>query len=79
MFCQRLLTAGRFTDPLTRGIATASSCHGFGTAALAAGEPQAMPFAALSYGLTGIAASLWATVPAVRSMLAATAGKPAEA
>ena len=65
-----------FTDPLIRGLATASSCHGFGTAALAATEPAALPFCALSYGLTGIAASLWAAVPAVQSTLKLLAGAP---
>ena len=38
MFCQRLLSIGGFTDPMCRGLATAAACHGFGTAALAAGE-----------------------------------------
>ena len=74
VMCQRLLTMGGFADPLSRGLATASSCHGFGTAALAATEPAALPFCALSYGLTGIAASLWAAVPAVQSMLRGLAG-----
>ena len=46
MFTQRLMTAFGF-DPLTRGLATASSCHGFGAATLAATEPAALPFAAL--------------------------------
>ena len=74
VMCQRLLTMGGFADPLSRGLATASSCHGFGTAALAATEPAALPFCALSYGLTDIAASLWAAVPAVQSMLRGLAG-----
>ena len=75
VLCQRLLTLGGFVDPLVRGLATAASCHGFGTAALAATEPAALPFAALGYGLTGIAASRWAAVPAVQSMLKGLAGK----
>ena len=74
VLCQRLLTMGGFLDPLSRGLATASSCHGFGTAALAATEPAALPFCALSYGLTGIAASLWAAVPQVQAALRACAG-----
>jgi putative effector of murein hydrolase len=40
---------------VTRGLATAGSCHGLGTAALAAKEPAALPFCALAYGLIGIA------------------------
>ncbi len=72
--CRPLLNFGRFQDPLTRGLATASASHGFGTAALAATEPQALPFCALAYGLGGIASSLWASVPAVRDFLIALAG-----
>lgn len=74
MGVQRLLTIFGFADPLSRGLATASSCHGFGVAALAATEPQAMPMAALGYGLTGIAASLWVAVPPVRDALRTFAG-----
>ena len=74
VLCQRLLTMGGFADPLVRGLATASSCHGFGTAALAATEPAALPFCALSYGLTGIAASLWAAVPQVQAVVKVLAG-----
>ena len=74
VLCQRLLNAGGLMDPLVRGLATASSCHGFGTAALAATEPAALPFCALAYGLVGIAASLWAAIPQVQTMLKALAG-----
>jgi hypothetical protein len=35
---------------------------------------QAMPMAALGYGLTGIAASLWVAVPPVRDALRTFAG-----
>ena len=58
MGVQRLLNMGGFADLLVRGLACASSCHGLGVAALAATEPAALPFCALSYGLTGIAASV---------------------
>ena len=74
MGVQRLLNMGGFADPLVRGLACASSCHGLGVAALAATEPAALPFCALSYGLTGIAASLWAAVPQVQTGLRAIAG-----
>ena len=74
VLCQRLLTLGGFLDPLSRGLATASSCHGFGTAALAATEPAALPFCALGYGLTGIAACLWAAMPPVQAALKIIAG-----
>ena len=79
VLCQRLMTVVGFVDPLTRGLATASSCHGFGTAALAATEPAALPFCALGYGLTGIAASCWVVVPQVRAALLALAGKDEDA
>ena len=61
-------------DPITRGLATAGSAHGLGTAALAAAEPEALPFCALAYGLIGIAASSWVAVPPVRIGLAKLAG-----
>ena len=79
MFTQRLMTAFGFADPLTRGLATASSCHGFGAATLAATEPAALPFAALGYGLAGIASSCWAAVPPVQNALIALAGKEPKA
>ena len=42
----------RYDDPITRGLSTAGSAHGLGTAALAAAEPEALPFCALAYGET---------------------------
>lgn len=74
---QRLLNLARIADPVTRGLSTAGSCHGLGTAALAAKEPNALPFCALAYGLIGVAASCWAAIPQVRAMLHALAGKQA--
>ena len=47
-FAQSLLTAFGFTDPVVRGLATAASAHGLGTAALAGKEPEALPMAALA-------------------------------
>jgi len=72
---QKLLDKGGYKgDPITRGLATAGSAHGLGTAALAASEPEALPFCALAYGLIGIAASSWAAVPAVQVVVAKLAG-----
>lgn len=71
---QKLLDSGKFKDPVTRGLSTAGSAHGLGTAALAAAEPEALPFCALAYGLIGIAASSWCAVPAVRALLRGLAG-----
>ncbi|KAL4592984.1 hypothetical protein LXL04_005993 [Taraxacum kok-saghyz] len=51
-FVQAMLDKLKFDDPIARGIATASSAHGLGTAALSAKEPEALPFCAIAYGLT---------------------------
>jgi putative effector of murein hydrolase len=52
-------------------MATAASAHGLGTAALVGGEPQALPFAALAYALSGILASVIAAIPFIQSALIA--------
>lgn len=48
-----LLDAGRFKDPIARGLAAAAAAHGFGTAALSAREPETLPYCALSCELRG--------------------------
>ncbi|GJM91588.1 hypothetical protein PR202_ga07974 [Eleusine coracana subsp. coracana] len=63
-FVQAALDKLGLNDPIARGIGTASSAHGFGTAALSANEPEALPFCAIAYGLTGILGSLICSVPA---------------
>ncbi|XP_042483761.1 plastidal glycolate/glycerate translocator 1, chloroplastic-like [Macadamia integrifolia] len=68
-FVQTVLDKLRLNDPIARGIATASSAHGLGTAALSAKEPEALPFCAIAYALTGIFGSLICSVPAVRQSL----------
>ncbi|CDP11726.1 unnamed protein product [Coffea canephora] len=73
-FVQTVLDNLRFRDPIARGIATASSAHGLGTAALSAKEPEALPFCAIAYGLTGIFGSLACSIPAVRQSLLAVVG-----
>jgi len=73
-FAQPLLTALRFRDPVVRGLSTAASAHGLGTAALAAKEPEALPVAALAYATMGIVSSLLVAVPQFRALLAAVAG-----
>lgn len=73
-FVQTMLDKLRFRDPIARGIATASSAHGLGTAALSAKEPEALPFCAIAYALTGIFGSLICSVPAVRQSLLAVVG-----
>lgn len=73
-FVQAMLDRLKFRDPIARGIATASSAHGLGTAALSAKEPEALPFCAIAYALTGIFGSLICSVPAVRQSLLAIVG-----
>ncbi|KAL6336044.1 hypothetical protein AAG906_003671 [Vitis piasezkii] len=73
-FVQAVLDKLKFRDPIARGIATASSAHGLGTAALSAKEPEALPFCAIAYALTGIFGSLLCSVPAVRQSLLAIVG-----
>ncbi|MFS7962352.1 putative CidB/LrgB family protein [Helianthus anomalus] len=73
-FVQAVLDTLKFDDPIARGIATASSAHGLGTAALSAKEPEALPFCAIAYGLTGIFGSLVCSVPLVRQSLLAIIG-----
>lgn len=68
-FAQILLDKLGLDDPIARGMATASSAHGLGTAALSAKEPEALPFCAIAYALTGIFGSLLCSVPAVRQSL----------
>ncbi|GLT58475.1 hypothetical protein SLA2020_313650 [Shorea laevis] len=73
-FVQAMLDKLQFRDPIARGIATASSAHGLGTAALSAKEPEALPFCAIAYALTGIFGSVVCSVPAVRQSLLAVVG-----
>ncbi|KAF4401776.1 hypothetical protein G4B88_000824 [Cannabis sativa] len=73
-FVQAALDKLRFRDPIARGIATASSAHGLGTAALSAKEPEALPFCAIAYALNGIFGSLLCSIPAVRQSLIAIVG-----
>ncbi|ERN15567.1 plastidal glycolate/glycerate translocator 1, chloroplastic [Amborella trichopoda] len=74
-FVQALLDKLRLNDPIARGIATASSAHGLGTAALSAKEPEALPFCAIAYALNGIFGSLLCSVPVVRRSLTLIAGQ----
>ena len=72
-FAQPVLTAFGYTDPVVRGLATAASAHGLGTAALAAKEPEALPMAALAYATMGVVSSLLVALPQVRGALLALA------
>ncbi|KAK9821310.1 hypothetical protein WJX81_008067 [Elliptochloris bilobata] len=68
---QPLLDRCAFWDPIARGLATAGSAHGLGTAALARSEPEALPFCALAYALTGVISTALVAVPPVASALLA--------
>ncbi|XP_031501513.1 plastidal glycolate/glycerate translocator 1, chloroplastic [Nymphaea colorata] len=68
-FVQAMLDKLGLYDPIARGLATASSAHGLGTAALSAKEPEALPFCAIAYALTGIFGSLLCSIPTVRQSL----------
>ncbi|XP_010933398.2 plastidal glycolate/glycerate translocator 1, chloroplastic [Elaeis guineensis] len=68
-FVQAVMDKLQLHDPIARGIATASSAHGLGTAALSAKEPEALPFCAIAYALTGIFGSLLCSIPVVRQSL----------
>ena len=58
-------------DPITRGLATAASAHGLGTAALVGSEPAALPYCALAYALSGIISSVLVAIPIVQTALLA--------
>ena len=73
-FAQPLLSLLGFRDPIVRGLSTAASAHGLGTAALAAKEPEALPVAALAYATMGIVSSLLVALPQFRALLALVAG-----
>lgn len=71
---QILLDKLGYKDPIVRGMATAGSSHGLGTAALAAKEPEALPYCALAYAVIGILATVFASLPPVRAALIAICG-----
>ncbi|KAK9867306.1 hypothetical protein WJX84_001513 [Apatococcus fuscideae] len=68
-FSQLVLTKLGYKDPIARGLACAGSAHGLGTAALAASESEAVPFAALAYALMGITSTLLVALPPFRSLI----------
>uniref|UniRef100_A0A0D9XMX7 LrgB-like protein n=1 Tax=Leersia perrieri TaxID=77586 RepID=A0A0D9XMX7_9ORYZ len=76
-FAQAVMDKLGLKDPIARGIGTASSAHGLGTAAVSAKEPEALPFCAMAYALTGIFASLICSISVVRQSLVYIAGSPA--
>ena len=69
-----LLDVFGFSDPIVRGLTAAASAAGLGTAALAAHEPEALPYCALSYALCGIFGTVLTALPAVQRLVAAITG-----
>jgi len=67
------LTAAGVTDPVVRGLATGSSAHGLGTAALVGEEPEAFAFSAIAMACVGVFSTALVCVPAVRAALLALA------
>lgn len=72
--CVQLLNLLGSRDVITRGMATAASAHGVGTATLSAVEPSALPFCALTYVLSGVFASIFATFGPVQKLVHLFAG-----
>ncbi|KAG0559925.1 hypothetical protein KC19_10G139600 [Ceratodon purpureus] len=73
-FAEIVMNKFGLKDPIARGMATASSAHGLGTAALARNEPEALPYCAIAYALTGIISTVLCTLPPVRTSLIMIAG-----
>eukprot|EP00240_Pyramimonas_obovata_P000688 CAMPEP_0118934178 /NCGR_PEP_ID=MMETSP1169-20130426/13680_1 /TAXON_ID=36882 /ORGANISM="Pyramimonas obovata, Strain CCMP722" /LENGTH=603 /DNA_ID=CAMNT_0006877051 /DNA_START=162 /DNA_END=1973 /DNA_ORIENTATION=- len=74
MFAQQILNTLRQKDPVVRGLAAAASSHGLGTAALAASEPKALPFAALAFATMGIMSNVLVAIPPICNLLIALSG-----
>ena len=72
--CVSILNKVGAKDPITRGLATAASAHGLGTAALVGGEPNALPYCALAYALSGIISSVLVAIPVVQVALMSIIG-----
>ena len=73
-FVQVLMTAFGANDPISRGLTAAATAHGLGTAAMAVKEPEALPFAALSYALCGVSATVLVCFPPFRDLILAITG-----
>ena len=72
--CITILNKIGAKDPITRGLATAASAHGLGTAALVGSEPAALPYCALAYALSGIISSVLVAIPFIQKALVAIIG-----
>nr|QKY15132.1 plastidal glycolate glycerate translocator (PLGG) [Polytomella parva] len=70
-FGPNLMTMIGVRDVIARGMAAAATAGGLGTAAIAAKEPEALPFCALSYSMIGIMSTCFAAVPPIMNALVA--------
>jgi len=71
----QLLKIGGIKDPVVRGFSAGSAALGMGPATLAKAEASSLPFAALGYGLVGIAGSMWVeAVPGIVGLIRMISG-----
>ena len=73
-FGAALMTKFGVVSPVTRGLAMGASAHGLGTGALAASEPEAFAFSAISMALTGTISTIIVSVTPLRDALIKLAG-----
>lgn len=73
-FSQSLLNYFGATDPIVRGVSSASCGHGLATAALGSTEPKTLAFCSLAYVLSGVFGTLLVQVPVVCQILKSLAG-----
>jgi putative effector of murein hydrolase len=71
---QLVLGMLRVRDEISRGVAQASSAHGLGASAMAASEPQALPFCAVTIVIMGTVSNVLVCMPVFRSALQAVTG-----
>lgn len=71
---QLLLGALRMQDEISRGVAQGSCSHGLGASAMAATEPQALPFCAVTIAIMGTVSNVLLCVPFIRAALLAVTG-----
>ena len=69
-----VLDCAQVKDTIARGLSTAASSHGIGTAGLVAKEPDTLPFCALAYALVGITSTLLMYMAPLRSAIIAITG-----
>ena len=61
-------------DEISRGVAQGGTAHGLGASALAANEPQALPFSAVTIAIMGTVGNLLLYIPFIRAALLGICG-----